>query len=536
MPPPLANNAAEHRIQYEDVFQSDLRSLKGEISHNTLWKEVASRIIDEYHSLGEISRVAELCLKRLKEGTESLDTWPEPFVYSIYNCITEWTPEEEDSKTSCVRNLVERACAMDHHPIPMDHFIEIKEAEKFRWSIESQSEDQLDWRKAADVAGLPPERHKIFPHNHKRYFISRVMPFVKRGELGVSGTTSVHAVVAPPRLYGVFRQILALKVIECPNPRRGPDRREREEVLNEIRLMRQNQHRHIVVYVASFEDSCYTDGPFSKRRPTPGYHSNHRIGIAMYPAGKYNLKQYMHEIPILNEEETSIRVKALHGFFGCLSQALTYIHNKEHYVKHKDIKPENILVDHFHQPILTDFGLSVQYDRESETQSDGKTRQTKRYAPPEADEGIPREWRYDVFSMGCVFLEMVAVLLGDRSTSARDEDESDTEESMGRDEDSPEDFLSSTVEDRQVESFQYSKSHSLERLDSYISKLRAAASFRTDSQQAVVYVLDTIREMMQKDHRDRPRARDLYPKFAVLYGVYGNYCTGCQQDHANGAA
>jgi serine/threonine protein kinase len=53
---------------------------------------------------------------------------------------------------------------------------------------------------------------------------------------------------------------------------------------------------------------------------------------------------------------------------GCVANALAYIHSKK--IKHKDIKPENILI-HGARVYITDFDLSIKFESESSSVSEG---------------------------------------------------------------------------------------------------------------------------------------------------------------------
>ena len=100
----------------------------------------------------------------------------------------------------------------------------------------------------------------------------------------------------------------------------------------------------------------------------------------------------------------------LRSFFACLCQALIYLHANK--TKHRDIKPENILVDKYHHVMLTDFGTSKKYTKPEDALTSGLTRCTVKYASPQVLDGHPREYDSDVYSLGCVFLEMATVILG----------------------------------------------------------------------------------------------------------------------------
>lgn len=103
----------------------------------------------------------------------------------------------------------------------------------------------------------------------------------------------------------------------------------------------------------------------------------------------------------------------IQGYFLCLCQALAYLHKSK--VRHKDIKLENIIIDDSRNVVLVDFGISKQ--DETDLDKWGITHQpnppsTLRTSPPELAKGDVRDPRSDVWSLGCVFIEMISPLFG----------------------------------------------------------------------------------------------------------------------------
>jgi len=95
----------------------------------------------------------------------------------------------------------------------------------------------------------------------------------------------------------------------------------------------------------------------------------------------------------------------LQNAFGCLSAALQYLHNQR--CRHKDIKPANILVKNG-SVLLTDFGTSRNWVvGDSGTTVGTSGPYTPAYAAPEVAEWESRNEAADVWSLGCVFLEML---------------------------------------------------------------------------------------------------------------------------------
>ncbi len=114
------------------------------------------------------------------------------------------------------------------------------------------------------------------------------------------------------------------------------------------------------------------------------------------------------------------KLEMLRGFFICLSQALSYLHSAD--VRHKDIKPENILIDESGSVILTDFGISRRFPKHTPHATNNERKFTRKYASPEImkDNDTLRDDPSDVFPLGCVFLEMATLLLGENLNNFSD--------------------------------------------------------------------------------------------------------------------
>ncbi|HEX9869194.1 MAG TPA: serine/threonine-protein kinase [Candidatus Tectomicrobia bacterium] len=86
-------------------------------------------------------------------------------------------------------------------------------------------------------------------------------------------------------------------------------------------------------------------------------------------------------------------------------RALDYAH--QHGVVHRDIKPTNVLLNNERQALLIDFGIALAMGEKRRTRT-GKTVGTPGYMSPEQITK-PRsiDHRSDVYSLGCVFYEML---------------------------------------------------------------------------------------------------------------------------------
>lgn len=87
-----------------------------------------------------------------------------------------------------------------------------------------------------------------------------------------------------------------------------------------------------------------------------------------------------------------------------VAQALEVAHERG--MVHRDVKPQNVLIDSTGRAKLTDFGISRQLDEEGMT-GEGKVVGTTDYVAPEQAMGQPVDPRSDVYSLGIVLFEML---------------------------------------------------------------------------------------------------------------------------------
>ncbi|KAM7224100.1 Protein kinase-like domain containing protein [Rhypophila decipiens] len=431
--------------------------------------------------------------------------------------------------------------------IPVRNYLTLREYDNFTWD-EADKETSEKWLRPVREARLDETKHKVFHHSNREFLIPGTHPFSNLGDLGQSGSNIVYKVTSPPAQQEHHRRPLALKVILCTDRSRGspggPRSRARKQALEEVRNMSRIRHSHIVVYVASFEDYCIHTT--RNKRIKNGVKvtvvqeeiRKHILGIAMYPPARHNLRELMEHISKSNNRGHTQRKEAryMHGYFGCLSQAVAYLHKSDVQIRHKDIKPANIVIDENHIPLLTDFGLSKHFEIGKE--SDGPTAKTVKYAEPEAVKETKRNMRSDIFPLGCVFLEMATTLLGKEPVFA-------------------EMWLSGLTSRsgtgsrpfRSTGEFQYSDEESLRRLPGYLGELEgiakdlmskeheAGAGGTERSAKAIIDILPVISEMMDENIKGRPFAKDLFPRFRHLYQVYPKdvgFCKSCEEEIATG--
>jgi hypothetical protein len=224
------------------------------------------------------------------------------------------------------------------------------------------------------------------------------VPLITKSILGHSNTAVVEAVRC--------RRIqLARKSIMCNR------RFTKEEALVEVEHLHKLHHAHIVQLVGT-------------------YVLNRTFAILLYPATEFNLDTFMEVISDEKGDPDRLR-HVLAGFLQCLANALDYIHSQ--HVKHYDIKPKNLLISRYdplrlladksNRPLTStsltaeyriyfaDFGISHSFAA-GEDVTDTPISVTRKYCAPESADQAPRGTSADIFSLGCVYLEMLTVCLG----------------------------------------------------------------------------------------------------------------------------
>jgi serine/threonine protein kinase len=236
------------------------------------------------------------------------------------------------------------------------------------------------------------------------------LPFQEGDVLG-------HGVNGPVTQTVIKGVRVALKKIYC---RQGV----RQKHLQEIEIIRKLKHPHIIQLAGSYTRERY-------------------LGILLYPVATCDLTTFLEDVDYLQRiesnlseifpsefEERTSRCKKISRIiqqrdpftpvldminaarariwesYGCITSAMLYLHNNS--IKHKDIKPLNILLSH-DGLWITDFGHSTDFSEFSNSATTGGERGTIKYCAPEVA-AFERSGRSaDVFSLGCIFFEMAAL-------------------------------------------------------------------------------------------------------------------------------
>ncbi|OAL05261.1 kinase-like protein [Phaeosphaeriaceae sp. SRC1lsM3a] len=153
----------------------------------------------------------------------------------------------------------------------------------------------------------------------------------------------------------------------------------------EVGVMRQVDHHHCVRFVGSYTDMDH-------------------INILSTPVADIDLAAFL-DVPIHDRER-----RILYRGFGCLCGAINYLHKRN--IRHEDLKPQNVLI-HGDNILLTDFGFSLDFSDDSMSTTTGRpSAWTIRYSAPEVLDFEPRNRATDIWSLGCVLLEMVSAFNG----------------------------------------------------------------------------------------------------------------------------
>jgi len=124
--------------------------------------------------------------------------------------------------------------------------------------------------------------------------------------------------------------------------------------------------------------------------------SNNSLYISMEYVQGGDLKQRL-ELPMSDDEALDILAK--------IADALNEAH--KHGIVHRDVKPANILFRDANTPLLTDFGIAKQVDNEKDLTSTGIFLGSPNYVSPEQADGLKIDGRADIYSLGCIFYEML---------------------------------------------------------------------------------------------------------------------------------
>jgi serine/threonine-protein kinase PpkA len=119
----------------------------------------------------------------------------------------------------------------------------------------------------------------------------------------------------------------------------------------------------------------------------------------------YISMEYVQGGDLKQRMESHVSPKIALDIVSKIGSALSSAHT--HNVIHRDVKPANILFRENGTPLLTDFGIAKQTDYDKDLTSTGIFLGSPNYVSPEQAEGKKVDGRSDIYSLGCIFYEML---------------------------------------------------------------------------------------------------------------------------------
>ena len=142
---------------------------------------------------------------------------------------------------------------------------------------------------------------------------------------------------------------------------------------NEIKIMFEINHEHIIKFLSYFEDSNY-------------------VYLVLPYCDKGNVEKLMKERNIDNKTKLN--------YIYSIIDAIAYLHQKK--IMHRDIKPENILIDKHDQVFLSDFGIATYVNDNRRTFCGSND-----YMAPEIIQGKEYNEKVDIWSLGILIYELL---------------------------------------------------------------------------------------------------------------------------------
>ena len=219
---------------------------------------------------------------------------------------------------------------------------------------------------------------------------------------------------SPPeaRLYRTFEQIKVLgtgsysiveEVLHLPTrlccvrkTSRADQQSQHQHLRVEFRALQRLKHQHIIRLLDSFSIGT-------------------KFSLLLAPVAESNLAEYLDMATRFTSECRS----PLKRFLGCLVSAMAYIHESS--LTHGDIKPANILITKGPSPnvVLCDFGAAQSVTNSIKSTNHDRPL-TRKYCAPEVVAGQCRGVKADMWSLGCVFLEMSIFLFAENRSKLQD--------------------------------------------------------------------------------------------------------------------
>ena len=169
-----------------------------------------------------------------------------------------------------------------------------------------------------------------------------------------------------------LQRSVALKVLKNTESKEWTER-----FLNEGRILASLNHRNIITV--------------------------HDIGI--HAGHIYISMEYLDGGDLKRRIKSGMTTKEALQIVATIGEALEIAHKKG--VIHRDIKPGNILFRPDGTPVLADYGIAKDFERETDVTTDGTVIGTPDYLAPEQARIEPVDGRTDIYGLGIIFYEML---------------------------------------------------------------------------------------------------------------------------------
>ncbi|UJO19247.1 Serine/threonine-protein kinase Nek7 [Fulvia fulva] len=230
-----------------------------------------------------------------------------------------------------------------------------------------KDESQPIWHFTSDFKHL----EKVRTWSEQRNWFRHVEA-LGQGAYGFVDKVKLESSGSPPETY-------ARKIVL----RDRTNKSQRARYLREIEIMQSLDHPHVARFIAAYCDRT-------------------AFNILMSPVADCDLRRFLS-----TPKEFEAKIQCVPQWFMSLAEALKYMHNTG--LRHKDIKPANILISD-NKVLLTDFGTSLRNSKTGAAAlTSGGTFLTPKYSAPEVAAQKLRGLPADIFSLGCVFAEMIAI-------------------------------------------------------------------------------------------------------------------------------
>jgi len=169
-----------------------------------------------------------------------------------------------------------------------------------------------------------------------------------------------------------LQRSVALKVLKNTESKEWTER-----FLNEGRILASLSHRNIITV--------------------------HDIGI--HAGHIYISMEYVEGGDLKPRIEAGMAPKEALQILTTIGEALEVAHKKG--VIHRDVKPGNILFRQDGTPVMADYGIAKDFERETDVTVDGTVIGTPDYLAPEQARIEPVDGRTDIYGLGIIFYEML---------------------------------------------------------------------------------------------------------------------------------